>query len=308
MELEIKETGSTAQATILKTTATALAIALSQVPIQIQYSEPVATPVAKLTKQTGTHSISTSNGFAGNDNIDAILANLSSFGIEVSIDNDVMIFTNTTSQDIEITMQAQGRSGKLYVPIEQENTSINIDGKNVSFTLKAKQVDDIEELVELPMLNHIVVPDNIYTISYRIDGGEVQTVNGLVTSDTDAQTILVNLLAYSREINQHLAVNVGQGAFWANYNHPIQGAFTTHNHVIRTERHSIDFLLTPNAENDLIKLIFGKNIRLISHAVVNWDYWGNNYTPMPEPPVMPDPEPPVMPDPEPPVMPDLVID
>lgn len=139
MELEIKETGSTAQATVLKTTAKALAIALSQVPIQIQYSEPVATPVAKLTKQTGTHSISTSNGFAGNDNIDAILANLANFGIEVSIDNDVMIFKNTTSQDIQISLQAQGRSGKQYVEIEQENTSIVIDGKNVSFTLKAQE-------------------------------------------------------------------------------------------------------------------------------------------------------------------------
>lgn len=96
-----------------------------------------ATSVAKLTKQTGTHSISTSNGFAGTGTIEELAENLRHFGIEVSYEDEIMIFTNTTSDHIHVTLQAQGRSGKVYELIEQDNMTIKFAEKNASFILKS---------------------------------------------------------------------------------------------------------------------------------------------------------------------------
>lgn len=98
----------------------------------------VATPVAKLTKQTGTHSIHTSNGFSATGTIEELAENLRNFGIELSVQDDVMIFTNTLEQEVSINIKAQGRSGKTYVAIEQENTHIDLDGKNAEFKLTAQ--------------------------------------------------------------------------------------------------------------------------------------------------------------------------
>lgn len=159
MKIKIVPTGSNAPSFMFATAETQAEVNLSQLPVEIDFLsissggthddahlianpdvEPevnvVITPVARLTKQTGTHSISTSNGFAGSGTIEELAENLRNFGIEVGFENDVMIFTNTTSQDIQISMQAQGRSGKLYVPIEQENTSIQLDSKNAMFRLE----------------------------------------------------------------------------------------------------------------------------------------------------------------------------
>lgn len=96
------------------------------------------TPTAKLTKQTGTHSISTSNGFTGTGTLDELSIALRDYLIDVNLDGQDMVFTNHNAQLVNISINAQGRSGKNYVAIEQENTSIQLDGKNVTFSLAQK--------------------------------------------------------------------------------------------------------------------------------------------------------------------------
>lgn len=107
----------------------------AQAPFELTMEKLVLTPVVRLSKQTGTHSISTDAGYNGNGSIDDLIDNLRNFGIDVNVDGDDMVFTNRNSQPVTITLQAQGRSGRQYQRIPQENTSIDLDGKNATFTL-----------------------------------------------------------------------------------------------------------------------------------------------------------------------------
>lgn len=107
----------------------------AQAPFELTMEKLVLTPVVRLSKQTGTHSISTDVGYAGNGSIDDLIDNLRNFGIDINVNGDDMVFTNRNSQPVTITLQAQGRSGRQYQRIPQENTSIDLDGKNATFTL-----------------------------------------------------------------------------------------------------------------------------------------------------------------------------
>lgn len=179
--------------------------------------EPVVmhlTPVAKLTKQTGTHQITTSNGFSATGTIDELADNLRNFGIELSVQDDVMIFTNTLEQEVLINIQAQGRSGKNYVAIEQENTSILLDGKNVVFQLAAVIVATNDVIPSVARLSH---GNNLYNL--RVSNGystkprfsistsdfvkagiHAYIENGqLVLSNRTPEEITVNLSTYDAE-------------------------------------------------------------------------------------------------------------
>lgn len=173
-----------------------------------------ATPVAKLTKQTGTHSITTSNGFTGTGTIDELADNLRNFGIELSVQDDVMIFTNTLEQEISISIQAQGRSGKNYVAIEQENTHIDLVGKNAEFKLTAVIVATNDVIPSVARLSH---GNNLYNL--RVSNGystkprfsistsdfvkagiHAYIENGqLVLSNRTPEEITVNLSTYDAE-------------------------------------------------------------------------------------------------------------
>lgn len=401
MKVKILPTGHSQSITTLSVQARQIDIDVAQLPVEVEFVEEVViveqpvepivtepptntasvviTAIAKLTKQTGTHRMSTSNGFAGSGTVEDLAENLRNFGIEVSFENDVMIFTNTTSQNIEITMQAQGRSGKPYVPIEQENTSIQLDSKNASFQLSVnnkipsvarlshsnrlynlnvsngyssrprfviyddtfvkagihaymdngqfvlsnrtpeeitvefstydkdfvpieqanktiqlsgktvrltlgayKDVDFFnQQATVLPMLNSTIIPDNEYVMSYRVNGTEIKqiTVN---RSETNAQTSLANVMSYERLISGSLSTEGSHSfsddeatirPFLASYSLPIQGASSNHSKFIRHAHFYIEFLLTDNAEHDLVKETFGQNTTLHSYAIVDWlDY------------------------------------
>lgn len=173
----------------------------------------VATPVAKLTKQTGTHSIHTSNGFSATGTIEELADNLRNFGIELSVQDDVMMFTNTLEQEVSINIQAKGRSGKTYVAIEQENTHIDLDGKNAEFKLTAVIVatNDVPSVARLSHGNNLynlrvnngfsTKPRFSISISEFVKAGiHAYVENGqLVLSNRTPEEITVDLSTYDAE-------------------------------------------------------------------------------------------------------------
>lgn len=94
---------------------------------------------ATLTLQTGRHSIKTSNGINVVGTIDEINTALSERGMIVIVNNEdnTMKFVNFNLENVLIEISAEGRSGKDYVPIEQDNTSIVTNGKSAQFILRA---------------------------------------------------------------------------------------------------------------------------------------------------------------------------
>lgn len=108
----------------------------AQAPFELTMEKLVLTPVVRLSKQTGTHQILANvDNFKGSGSFEDLVGALSSISVDLTFDGDDMVFTNRNSQPVTITLQAQGRSGRQYQRIQQENTSIDLDGKNATFTL-----------------------------------------------------------------------------------------------------------------------------------------------------------------------------
>nr|WP_252322626.1 hypothetical protein [Acinetobacter beijerinckii] len=116
-----------------------------------------------------------------------------------------------------------------------------------------------------------VIPDvmAVYTYSYRINGGEIITTTENA-GGAPSQTVFTNIMAYYGLFSELVTNDIGQKAFRAKYGEPIRGGSITDPNFIQTQSNTIEFLLTENAEHDLIETIFGHSITLHSCAIVNW--------------------------------------
>lgn len=122
---------------------------LADLPVEVVFPErvePVVSPIiiterAEINEQTsGQHTLTTSNGYNNTDNFRDLLNNFrfqaSTYGLSVNQkETGEWVFVNVSDQQIDIRLEAVS-GGKKYTPIEQENTSIVIDGRNISFSLK----------------------------------------------------------------------------------------------------------------------------------------------------------------------------
>lgn len=101
----------------------------------------IITERAEINEQTsGQHTLTTSNGYNNTDNFHDLLNNFrfqaSTYGLSVNQkETGEWVFVNVSDQQIDIRIEAVS-GGKKYTPIEQENTSIVIDGRNIRFSLK----------------------------------------------------------------------------------------------------------------------------------------------------------------------------
>lgn len=108
----------------------------AQAPFELTIEKLVLTPVVRLSKQTGTHQILANvDNFKGSGSFEDLVGALSSIGVDLTFDGEQMVLTNRSSRVIELDIQALGRSGKEYKRIPQENTSIDLMGKNTRFSL-----------------------------------------------------------------------------------------------------------------------------------------------------------------------------
>ena len=120
----------------------------------------------------------------------------------------------------------------------------------------------------------VLIPGGMYQYSYRVNDGEIIT-NYENVGGAPASTVFVNILAnygLFNELVTHYTAN-GSGnkkAFFAEYGQPIKGGSVDHPNMISAQSNTIEFLLTPTADHDLIQTIFGEAITLQSCAIVNW--------------------------------------
>lgn len=116
-------------------------------------SDSSATPIARLTKQTGTHLITTTNGFNQTGTMEELASALTAYPYNISLtfEDEVMIFENRNMEQIDVEITAQGRSGKTYVTVEQDNNAIALNGKNAKFRLAGQiaqpEPDSVPEFV-----------------------------------------------------------------------------------------------------------------------------------------------------------------
>ncbi|MEF9955629.1 MAG: hypothetical protein RR677_06955 [Acinetobacter sp.] len=127
----------------------------------------------------------------------------------------------------------------------------------------------------LPMLDAIIPSADNYYYSYRINNGQIHTETTSVSiGEHTAQTVFVNVLSFQwKHILSSYFANerFKQGAFLAMYDQPIQGATRNAPNLISTTQNTVEFLLTPNVENDLIQTIFGEPITLHSCGIRTWE-------------------------------------
>ncbi|OTG68309.1 hypothetical protein B9T25_06405 [Acinetobacter sp. ANC 4470] len=153
------------------------------------------------------------------------------------------------------------------------NPTIDIDDEGViQFCLAPKES---VEPVCIPTV--LYVPDMTipeigmqYKYSYRVNGGAVITKNENA-GGAPAKAVFVNILGYYGFFDDLVTTNSGQKAFLAMQDLPIQGGSVDHPNFVQAQSNTIEFLLTPNAEHDLIQTIFGEDITLHSCALVNWN-------------------------------------
>lgn len=102
-------------------------------------SNVVLTTVVKVSNQTGQHRLTTSNGFSHTGSFDDISLALTSspqYGITMSKNGfGEWVFINNNSSQVDIEIQPTTSVSLDYQLISQENTSVVIDGKNISFSL-----------------------------------------------------------------------------------------------------------------------------------------------------------------------------
>lgn len=93
---------------------------------------------AKLTLQTGRHSIKTSNGYQATGTIDELRVGLGDYGIRIVVDesNNTMTFVNDRNSHVLVELSAEDGEGVDYVAIKQENSAIALQGKTAQFVLQ----------------------------------------------------------------------------------------------------------------------------------------------------------------------------
>lgn len=154
-------TGSTKETKVIQVDlgTKSVEVDLNDLPVELQFAEPTtgttedattstpfeipsdssATPITRLTKQTGTHLITTTNGFSQTGTMEELASALSSYGISLTFEGDeVMVFENQNFIKVDVEITAQGRSGRVYAPIEQDNNAVTLSNKNAKFRLAEK--------------------------------------------------------------------------------------------------------------------------------------------------------------------------
>lgn len=142
----------------------------------------------------------------------------------------------------------------------------------------------IEPPVFLCTPNNLIIPNidipsiaGLYTYSYRINNGPIIT-NQENAGGNNSIPVLVNILGYYgffKDLVTHATSALGsptpQGAFFVSYDSPIiEVGSVTDSDVVKVVQNTIEFLITENTKNDLIKTIFGESVLLNSCAIVKW--------------------------------------
>ena len=177
---------------------------------------------------------------------------------------------------------------KIIVPIGVGQFTLTVHDEKIMSWIDAT-LNIAEKAITLQRVPHeiictpteLTIPDLIipgvsgmYQYSYRVNDGEIIT-NYENVRDAPAPTVFVNILAYYGLFNElvtHYTAN-GSGnkkAFFVEYGQPIKGGSVDHPNMISAQSNTIEFLLTPTADHDLIQAIFGEAITLQSCAVVDW--------------------------------------
>lgn len=172
---------------------------------------------------------------------------------------------------IPLRIKLEPLDGEIW-EIKESNTNPTIDINDegvIQFCLAPFESVCTPTMLYIPDMT-IPEVENAYSYSYRINGGAVITKNENAGGAL-ANTVFVNILGYYGFFNALVTTGTDIKAFLAKYDMPIQGGSIHHPNFVQTQSNTIEFLLTPNAEHDLIQTIFGEDITLNSCALVNWN-------------------------------------